>query len=138
MVGILLESFPDAFRCFCKVTNLVGISTPKKILTPPPTPPNSPQTASQPLSPPPPSPGRPPVLGFSIENRTWSEPPPCPGASNSPFPSPEQKKLKISETRTKPIWANSKADSFQKLRKFKTMFFDVLISPLWLPVFSRS
>ena len=62
----------------------------KKIFSPPPPEkfPNSLQTPSRPLGPSRPSPP-PPLLGFSIKNR-----PPPPGASDSPFPLPEQKKIK--------------------------------------------
>ena len=60
----------------------------KKIFSPPP--PSPRKQPPSPSPPPPLSPGRPPLLGFSIENR----PPPLPGASNSPFPSPEHQKIK--------------------------------------------
>ena len=58
---------------------------PKKYLAPPPL--NSPQTPSQPLAPPPPPPPRDPAL-WDFQSRIM------PGASDSPFPSPEQKKRK--------------------------------------------
>ena len=63
----------------------------KKYLGPPPEFPNSPQTPSRPLGPswPPP-----PLLGFSIKNRSL----PPQRLRLPPFPLPEQKKEKISET----------------------------------------
>ena len=65
-----------------------------KYLAPPPPPPaNSLQKPSRPLAclplPPPARKTPPPLLGFSIKNRP---PPSSPGASDSPFPSPEQRK----------------------------------------------
>ena len=64
----------------------------KKIFCPPPP---IPRKHPPGPSPPPPSPARetPPLLGFSIKSRAR----PPPGASDSPFPSPEQKKMKISK-----------------------------------------
>ena len=67
--------------------NLVDISAPIK---------NSPTRRRHPPGPSRPSP--PPLLGFSVKNQS---PPPPRGASDSPFPLPEQKKIKISETSTK-------------------------------------
>ena len=70
---------------------LVGISAPKKLFSPPPIPrKHSPlPSAPHPLS------CKTPPMGFSIK----TDPPSLPGASDSTFPSPEQKKL--SETSTK-------------------------------------
>ena len=74
---------------------LAGISAPKKIFSPPPPPPpnrpNSLQTPSRPPRPPPhPLLGEPPPSGIFNKNR----PPSLPVAPGSPFPSPEQKKIK--------------------------------------------
>ena len=69
---------------------LEDVSAPKKNISPPPPKkfPNSPQTPSRPLDP---SPSwRPPLLGFSIKNRT----PPALALQTPPFPLPEQKKIK--------------------------------------------
>ena len=68
----------------------------KKYLAPPPK--KNPQVSADTLpAPPPPRNTPPPPVGFSIKKR----PPPSPGASDSPFPLPEQKNKKISETSTK-------------------------------------
>ena len=71
----------------------------KKIFSPPPQK-NSPIRRRHPPGPsaPPVLENPPPLLGFSIKNRS---PQPAPGASDSPFPFPEPKKIKISETSTK-------------------------------------
>ena len=61
----------------------------KKIFSPPP-PPNFVQTPSRPLAPPPPPARRPPSPGIFSKIIF----PPNPGASDSPFPSPEQEKIK--------------------------------------------
>ena len=84
--------------------NSVGISAPQKNCVPPPqinqSPPkltNSPILHRHPLGRThPPSLKPPPSWDFSIKKPT-----PPPGASDSPFPSPEQKNKKISETSTK-------------------------------------
>ena len=74
------------------VCNLVDISAPEKKKAPPP---KFPQFAADTL----PAPQRPcPFWDFQLK----TDPPP-PGASDSPFPLPEQKKMKISETSTKVI-----------------------------------
>ena len=59
----------------------------KKYLVPPPKLPKSAQTPSRPLGP---SWRPPPLVGFSIKNL----PPPLPAPSDSPFPVPQQKKIK--------------------------------------------
>ena len=70
--------------------NLVDISAPKKIFSPPPPKiPNLPQTPSRPLGPSPPG-EPPPLVGFSIKNR----PPPSRRPRTPPSPSPSRKKNK--------------------------------------------
>ena len=63
-----------------------------------------------------------PLLGFSIKNR----PPPPPGASDSPFPSPSRKEIKNIETSTKTIRGNTTRNSERKMA-----FWEGLWEGLW-------
>ena len=91
------------------VSQLGGHFSPgKKYLAPAP---HSPQTPSWPLAPPALTrPGDP--LGFSIKSRVC----PLPAPRTPPFPSPEQKKYKISETCSKAILGHYNLERGRPLR----------------------
>ena len=83
------KAFSHFFAWFRMFSTLGGNFGPeKKYLAPPPQFPANTLPAPRPPGPHPP--GRPPPLGFSIK----ISPPDPPGASDSAFPSPEQKKIK--------------------------------------------
>ena len=88
--------------------SLVDISAPKRIFSPPP--PNSPICRRHPpATSAPPPPRHPPCGIFNKQSR-----PPPPGASNSPFPLPEQKKIKdIRNVHQVSVWQGWKKHNWE-------------------------